>query len=107
MLCQIMLGSILVVINIFTVKARVYVEDGIEIVKNYQDKRLTNYGVLDVTKAPYSADSSGINDSTKAIQEAVIDARDARMIVYFPPGEYRVSDTFSHAARDSRLLSTC
>jgi len=95
MLCQIILGSLLVASNVFTAKERVYIEDGMEMIENYQDKRLANYGILDVTKAPYSADSSGISDSTGAIQEAVIDARDARMIVYFPPGEYRVSDTIS------------
>ena len=75
MLCQIILGSLLVASNIFTAKERVYIEDGMEMIENYQDKRLANYGILDVTKAPYSADSSGINDSTKAIQEAVIGAR--------------------------------
>ena len=95
MLCQIILGSLLVASNVFAAKERIYVENGIEMVENYQDKRLTNYGILDVTKAPYSADSSGTNDSTGAIQEAVIDARDARMIAHFPPGKYRVSDTIS------------
>jgi hypothetical protein len=105
MLCQIILGSLLVASNVFTAKERVYVENGIEMVKNYQDKRLTNYGILDVTKAPYSADSSGINDSTRAIQEAVIDARDARMITYFPPGKYRVSDTISASQISQKRVS--
>ena len=95
MLCQIVLGSLLVVSSVSTAKERVYVDNGIEMVRNYQDKRLTDYGILDVTKAPYSVDSSGVKDSTRAIQEAITDARDARMIVYFPSGKYRVSDTIS------------
>ncbi len=60
-----------------------------------QSKRMVNHGILYVTKAPYSADSSGRQDSTKAIQQAVIDARDSRMIVFFPVGEYLVSDTIT------------
>jgi len=60
-----------------------------------QSKRMVNYGILYVTEAPYSADSSGRQDSTKAIQQAVINARDSRMIVFFPVGEYLVSDTIT------------
>ena len=51
------------------------------------------YGILDVTRSPYSADSSGQSDSTGAIQRAVNDARDRRMITYFPAGVYLVSGT--------------
>ena len=105
MLCQIILGSLLVASNVFTAKERVYIENGKEMIEDYQDRRLTNYGILDVTKAPYSADSSGINDSTRAIQEAVIDARDARMITYLPPGRYRVSDTISASQISQKRVS--
>lgn len=48
-------------------------------------------GVVDVTRSPYSADPSGKRDSTSAIQKAIDDARDGRMIVFFPAGRYRVS----------------
>ncbi len=105
MLCQIILGSLLVASNVFTAKERVYIENGIEMIEDYQDRRLTNYGILDVTKAPYSADSSGMNDSTRAIQEAVIDARDARMITYLPPGRYSVSDTISASQISQKRVS--
>ena len=68
-----------------------------------------SYGILDVTKPPYNADPSGKADSTNAIQKAVRDARDGRMIVYFPAGTYRVSDTIianqqNHDRRDNPLL---
>ncbi len=51
------------------------------------------YGILDVTRPPYQADPTGQRDSTAAIQRAVNDARDRRMITWFPPGVYLVSDT--------------
>ena len=51
------------------------------------------YGILDVTRPPYRADPTGERDSTAAIQQAVNDARDRRMVAWFPPGIYLVSDT--------------
>lgn len=68
-----------------------------------------SYGLLDVTKAPYGADPAGKADSTKAIQRAVDEARDGRMIVYLPPGRYRVSGSIilnqqNHPNRENRLL---
>ncbi len=51
------------------------------------------YGLLDVTQRPYGADPTGKRDSTAAIQQAVNDARDRRMITWFPPGVYLVSDS--------------
>ena len=68
------------------------------------------YGILDVTLEPYHADPSGKTDSTSAIQRAVDDARDGRMIVFFPAGNYRVSDSIianqqNQARRDHPLLS--
>jgi hypothetical protein len=50
-------------------------------------------GILDVTKAPYNADSTGTIDSTEGIQQAVIDAMKQRLICFFPAGVYLISDT--------------
>lgn len=55
--------------------------------------QLADWGIIDVTLPPYSADPAGKRDATKAIQQAVNDARDGRLIVFLPPGEYLVSDT--------------
>lgn len=52
-------------------------------------------GLLDVTKAPFFADPNGIEDSTKAIQDAVNEARNTRMVCFFPLGTYLISDTIS------------
>jgi len=73
------------------------------------DAALEDYGILDVTQSPYRADPTGERDSTKALQQAVDHARDARMVVYLPPGEYRVSDTIhanqiTHPRRQNSLL---
>lgn len=65
----------------------------------YADRRLGEFGILDVTRAPYNADPSGARDSTEAIQQAVRDARDARMVAYLPIGTYLVSRTIEAAQR--------
>jgi hypothetical protein len=70
-----------------------------EVVAAYADGRLAELGILDVTQAPYGADPSGARDSTDAIQQAVRDARDARMVAYFPVGAYLVSRTIEAAQR--------
>jgi len=57
--------------------------------------RLLQAGCLEVTKAPYLADPSGVTDSTEAIQRAVNDARDHRLACFFPEGTYLISDTIS------------
>jgi hypothetical protein len=57
--------------------------------------RLFQLGLLDVTKAPYSADPTGKVDSTAAIQRAVNDARDHGLVCFFPEGTYLISDTLS------------
>jgi len=57
--------------------------------------RLFQLGLLDVTKAPYSADPAGEVDSTAAIQRAVNDARDHGLVCFFPEGTYLISDTLS------------
>ncbi|MCC6355182.1 MAG: hypothetical protein IT577_14920 [Verrucomicrobiae bacterium] len=56
---------------------------------------LLNLGLLDVTGEPYAADPTGSTDSTKAIQRAVNDARDKRLVCFFPEGTYLISDTIS------------
>lgn len=57
--------------------------------------RLLQLGLLDVTRTPYNADPSGVADSTKAIQRAVNDARDQRLVCFFPEGIYLISNTLS------------
>ncbi|MBN1420832.1 MAG: FAD-dependent oxidoreductase [Planctomycetes bacterium] len=57
--------------------------------------RLFRLGLLDVTGTPYRADPTGVDDATRAIQRAVDDARDRRLVCFFPPGTYRISDTLS------------
>jgi hypothetical protein len=65
------------------------------VVDHYSDKQSAADGVLDVTKSPYSADPTGKRDSTSAIQHAMKDARDARLVTFLPGGTYRVSDTIT------------
>ncbi len=54
---------------------------------------LPQLGLLDVTAAPYRADSTGTTDATSAIQNAVDDARDDGLVCIFPEGTYLISDT--------------
>lgn len=54
---------------------------------------LAEMGLVDVTASPFNADRSGKADATKAIQSAVNFARDHQMVLYFPAGTYRISDT--------------
>ena len=68
-------------------------ESGRQAVSKYGDKALAEQGFLDVTKAPYLADPTGKHDATAAIQKALNDARDARLVTYLPAGRYRVSGT--------------
>lgn len=56
---------------------------------------LLRLGLLDVTGEPYAADPTGSTDATKAIQRAVNDARDKRLVCFFPEGTYLISDTLS------------
>lgn len=66
---------------------------GREVRQQAGNRELLAVGLLDVTVAPYHADPTGRRDSTAAIQQAVKDARDARLIAHFPAGRYLVSDT--------------
>jgi hypothetical protein len=63
--------------------------------RRYEDQRLASWGILDVTRAPYSADAAGKSDSTAALQRAPEDARDARSVAFLPAGTYLVSDTLT------------
>jgi hypothetical protein len=51
--------------------------------------------ILDVTAAPYNADTSGTHDVSAAVQAAVNDAASANngTCVYFPNGLYRLANT--------------
>jgi hypothetical protein len=61
--------------------------------RNYADKELLSYGILDVTKKPYSIDNSGNRDVTDQLQKALNDARDSRSVLFLPAGTYKVSGT--------------
>ncbi|MBG0789912.1 MAG: hypothetical protein H0S80_05365 [Desulfovibrionaceae bacterium] len=63
----------------------------------------TGNDLVDVTAEPFYADPSGKKDSTKAIQDAVIYARDNQKVCFFPEGEYLVSDTIRCAQKGYRL----
>jgi len=52
-------------------------------------------GMLDVTKAPYYADNTGVTNAQPAIQNAIDDAYDANLVVFFPSGTYLCSSNFS------------
>lgn len=56
-------------------------------------------GLLDVTRAPYAADPTGVRDSTTAIQDAVNDARDRQLVCFFPSGTYLISEMISCEVR--------
>jgi hypothetical protein len=58
--------------------------------------------LIDVTKAPYSADNTGATDASPAIKKAVADAKD-NDVVYLPAGTYRVNSGISVAGGKSRI----
>lgn len=68
---------------------------GEAVVAAYSDRSSVALGLLDVAKAPYLADPSGVRDSSNAIQRAMADARDARLVTYLPAGRYLVSRTLT------------
>ena len=50
-------------------------------------------GVLDVTRPPFSVDSSGGADTTASLQAAINYAHNHSLVAYFPAGTYLISDT--------------
>lgn len=65
------------------------------VLRAYEDRLSLEYGILDVTKMPYSADNTGNEDVTLILQQALNDARDTRSVLYLPPGTYLVSNTIT------------
>lgn len=63
------------------------------VIERYSDSEIISYGILDVTKPPYSADHTGVRDATVTLQQAIMDARDAQLVCYLPAGRYKISDT--------------
>ena len=57
------------------------------------DQELAKLGLVDVTAAPFHADPTGKRDSTKALRDAILFARNHQMVCFFPLGTYMVSDT--------------
>jgi hypothetical protein len=69
------------------------------------NNKLLGIGLLDVTKRPYLADPTGEKDSTEAIQKAINDARDHKLVCFFPQGTYLISDTLSCEQENYKLES--
>lgn len=57
------------------------------------NEALAALGYLDVTAEPFSADPTGVKDSTAALNAAFRFANIHRLAVFFPAGDYLVSDT--------------
>ncbi len=66
---------------------------GAEFAEPAAGRGLVSQGFLDITAAPFHADPTGQSDATRAIQNAVVYAREHQLVTFFPPGTYRVSDT--------------
>lgn len=67
--------------------------DDISSLDRLENRALAELGYVDVTAAPFRADPTGQKDSTLAIADAVFFARHRKMAVWFPAGDYIVSDT--------------
>ena len=60
--------------------------------------------LIDVTKAPYSADNSGAADAQPAIMKAIANAQDNE-VVYLPAGTYRVNSAVTVAGGKSKFFT--
>ncbi|OAV45946.1 glycosyl hydrolase family 28-related protein [Lewinella sp. 4G2] len=49
-------------------------------------------GIVDITKPPYNADSTGVVDASAAINQALFDFNDSHTLIYLPAGTYRLSN---------------
>ncbi len=56
-------------------------------------QELSQFGLLDVTADPFFADPTGVQDCTEKLQNAIDYAQKNHMVVYFPSGIYRISNT--------------
>lgn len=74
---------------IATLESEVELHDSVSVTNSSLDE----LGFLDVTA--YGADPTGTTDSTAAIQTAVNVAYSNNMVVFFPEGNYLVSDTIN------------
>lgn len=59
----------------------------------HDQQPLQTLGLLDVTRPPFSADSTGNIDCTAALNEAIRTAQRYHFVCYFPLGTYLISDT--------------
>lgn len=66
---------------------------------------LESLGYLDVV-ASCNADPTGNRDSTEQIMRAIETAKARRLVVYFPPGTYKVSDTIDCVYHDDKSVAT-
>jgi hypothetical protein len=67
------------------------------------DDLMETLGFINVTSAPFFADPTGKTDTTKAIQDAVNEARNTQKVCFFPSGTYLISDTISCEQRVQKL----
>ncbi len=66
-------------------------------VPELSDQPLARCGYLDVTRAPFGADPTGVADATTAFTDALDYARKNFLAVFVPSGTFRVSRTISCA----------
>lgn len=54
---------------------------------------MSSLGFIDVTKSPYSADKTGKNNATQALQSAINAAASSNKACFIPAGDYLISNT--------------
>jgi hypothetical protein len=59
-------------------------------VRSGQGNTLIGAGFIDVTKAPYKADRTGVKNAAPAIQRAITDGYNMSLVVYVPKGTYLI-----------------